>query len=168
MASKKLRRTGVSTELCERLKRHQLETCQVRDPASNLLICYYMNGGGCCKRVCSVTCRMSCPPHPWSSCAWLDSATPRLWISCSCSVKPAHRLWAAWVSDPISRSCRWLNSRSLSLLVSDVFLMMTGMGFVEEEGRAVFLHITSCPGQTAAWRTATGCSHWGSLPLHLI
>uniref|UniRef100_A0A8C2PS58 XRCC3/RAD51 homolog 2 helix-hairpin-helix domain-containing protein n=1 Tax=Cyprinus carpio TaxID=7962 RepID=A0A8C2PS58_CYPCA len=28
MASKKLRRTGVSTELCERLKRHQLETCQ--------------------------------------------------------------------------------------------------------------------------------------------
>uniref|UniRef100_A0A8C1EH75 DNA repair protein RAD51 homolog 2 n=2 Tax=Cyprinus carpio TaxID=7962 RepID=A0A8C1EH75_CYPCA len=28
MASKKLRRTGVSAELCERLKRHQLETCQ--------------------------------------------------------------------------------------------------------------------------------------------
>ncbi|KAK7133407.1 hypothetical protein R3I94_015324 [Phoxinus phoxinus] len=28
MASKKLRRTGVSTDLCERLKRHQVETCQ--------------------------------------------------------------------------------------------------------------------------------------------
>ncbi|KAL0967607.1 hypothetical protein UPYG_G00254410 [Umbra pygmaea] len=28
MASKKLRRTGVSLELCDRLKRHQIETCQ--------------------------------------------------------------------------------------------------------------------------------------------
>ncbi|XP_029589134.1 DNA repair protein RAD51 homolog 2 isoform X4 [Salmo trutta] len=28
MASKKLRRTGVSLEVCERLKRHQIETCQ--------------------------------------------------------------------------------------------------------------------------------------------
>ncbi|KAL0163999.1 hypothetical protein M9458_039752, partial [Cirrhinus mrigala] len=28
MASKKLRRTGVSADLCERLKRHQVETCQ--------------------------------------------------------------------------------------------------------------------------------------------
>ncbi len=33
-----------------------------------------------------------------------------------------------------------------SLISSAVFLMMTGMGFVEEEGRAVFLHLTSCPG----------------------
>lgn len=43
MASKKLRRTGVSADLCERLKRHQVETCQVREfrPLTQTSILFY-------------------------------------------------------------------------------------------------------------------------------
>lgn len=53
---------------------------------------------------------------------------------------------------------------ALSFMSSNVVLfLMAGTGVMEEKGRAVFLHITSCPGQVTAGRAATGCSHWGTV-----